>query len=86
MVRSREPFDIFHLVETDANEKTRSFYVIVDFKGDYRSGTVQAGDALGPRWVSSRHLPCYKVRFSTLRLLKKGWLHSLGCYDRTILC
>ncbi|MGQ9559999.1 MAG: NUDIX hydrolase [Candidatus Oleimicrobiaceae bacterium] len=65
--------DVCDYIEHDEEGKVRFHYVLVDFRGRYRSGTVCAGsDAGQAAWVPVDELGQYHLTRTTRPLLEKA--------------
>ena len=72
IIKAREPFFTFDVIDRDDTGQIRFHYVIVDLMADYVSGDIRAGDdALGARWVSSDEIKDLNLSEMTRKLLQQ---------------
>ncbi len=72
VIRARKPIYPFDVIIRDREGKIKYHYVILDFIGDYVSGTLHpADDVTDARWFSPGDLEGRKVTATTIKLLKE---------------
>jgi ADP-ribose pyrophosphatase len=62
---------VFDLIESNKSKDKLIHYVIIDYKAEYISGEIKAGDdALDVRWVSGDEIDQIPINDTSLKLLK----------------
>jgi len=66
-----EVVHVFDVIETHGNGNTKTHYVIIDYRAEYVSGELRAGDdALEVRWVSKNEIDSLPINKTSRNLLR----------------
>ena len=72
-VKIQQVLDIYNFVERDDGDRIKYHYVILDYLGEYVSGSLRpASDVSDARWFSHNELSEYEIPPKTLELVNKA--------------
>lgn len=72
LIRAGEPFYTVDVIVRDKADKILYHYAIIDFRADYLSGEVRAGDDVsGAGWFGWAELESLNLSPNTMKVLKK---------------